>query len=53
MTYPDKSFYNGEWKEDKRDGKGLMKYIDGSDYNGEWSADKRNGKGVGKLYKIV
>ena len=39
--------YEGDWKDDKRDGKGKMKYGD-FEYEGDWKDDKRDGKGIAK-----
>ena len=44
--------YEGEYKDNKRDGYGIMTYQDeglyqeGSRYKGEWKNDKRDGQGV-------
>ena len=52
MNYPDGRRYEGEYKDNKRDGYGIMTYQDGgfyqegSRYEGEWKNDKRNGQGV-------
>jgi hypothetical protein len=32
--------YEGEWKDDRREGKGIQKYADGSSYEGTWKDDK-------------
>ncbi len=37
--------YTGEWKDDKKNGKGTFKYADGSVYEGEWINDIRSGYG--------
>ncbi|MCT4582361.1 MAG: glycosyltransferase family 39 protein [Flavobacteriales bacterium] len=37
--------YDGEWKGDKKHGKGKYKYWDGSSYEGEWKENIREGKG--------
>ena len=37
--------YTGEWKADKKHGKGLFKYADGSVYDGQWENDIRKGQG--------
>ena len=37
--------YYGEWKDDKKHGKGCMIWPDGSIYQGHWVNDMRNGKG--------
>jgi len=52
MNYPDGRHYEGEYKNNKRDGYGIMTYQDGSlyqegsHYEGEWKNDKRDGQGV-------
>ena len=38
--------YKGEWKDGKRDGKGVMKYENNREYDGEWKDDKKEGKGI-------
>ena len=46
MTYADKSYYLGNWLDDKRSGFSLkMKYANGDYYRGSWLGDKRNGQG--------
>ena len=37
--------YQGEWKDNCREGYGICNYPDGSMYQGEWKDDKREGKG--------
>ncbi|MFD2742284.1 MULTISPECIES: PLD nuclease N-terminal domain-containing protein [Sphingobacterium] len=37
--------YNGDWKENKRDGYGVYNWKDGVRYEGEFRQDKREGKG--------
>ena len=37
--------YNGDWKDDKKDGEGLLQYKDGIEYKGHFEKDKFNGKG--------
>mmetsp|Transcript_19471 Transcript_19471/g.33104 ORF Transcript_19471/g.33104 Transcript_19471/m.33104 type:complete len:84 (-) Transcript_19471:6-257(-) len=36
---PDGSKYDGEWKDDKKNGRGVYTYPDGSKYDGEWKDD--------------
>jgi hypothetical protein len=36
----------GEWKEDKKNGKGVFMWANGDRYEGEWMDDKPNGRGV-------
>ena len=52
FNYPNGDLYDGEWNNDKRDGKGkgifivgLCNYNNGDKYNGYWVSDKRKGKG--------
>ena len=39
--YKNGSKYNGEWKNDKKEGKGIFYWNDGAKYDGEWKDDKR------------
>ncbi|KNC48087.1 CMRP Flagellar component [Thecamonas trahens ATCC 50062] len=43
--YTNGSVYEGEWKDDKRDGRGKLVSASGEVYEGEWKADKRHGFG--------
>ena len=52
MTYANGDDYNGDWKNNKRDGKGKIAtnigkqvYANGDIYDGQWKNDKRNGIG--------
>ena len=38
--------YQGEMKNDKREGRGMMYYNSGDKYEGEYKDDKKNGKGI-------
>ena len=40
------NIYEGEWKDNKKEGKGILKLIDGSSYEGEWKNDRIEGKGI-------
>ena len=40
--------YEGEWKSDKREGKGINIWTTGEVYEGEWKSGKREGKGRNK-----
>ena len=47
----------GEFKDEKRHGKGCLYYASGNSYNGDWVNNKREGKGVyqskdGDLYEV-
>lgn len=44
-VWPDKSYYEGEWIEDKAWGKGKLVHIDGDIYEGDWVDDTANGYG--------
>lgn len=46
MVYPQIGTYNGQMKDGKFHGKGVMKWVDGSFYDGEFSEHKRHGLGV-------
>ena len=37
------NIYEGEWLDDKANGKGKYTHIDGTTYDGEWKNDKQNG----------
>ncbi|MCF8465092.1 MAG: hypothetical protein K9G41_09630 [Flavobacteriales bacterium] len=37
--------YTGEWKDGKKDGKGVFRWENGMSYEGDWVADKRSGRG--------
>lgn len=39
----------GQWKANKKHGKGRMKYADGSIYEGDWEQDQRHGYGILRL----
>jgi len=38
--------YNGQWKDDKKEGKGTFTYPDDGVYIGQWKDDKKMGKGT-------
>ena len=40
------SSYDGNWRDDKRDGRGEMKWANGAHYNGDWKGDVKHGSGV-------
>nr|XP_034194396.1 MORN repeat-containing protein 3-like [Osmia lignaria] len=46
-----KGYYRGEWKDDKKAGRGKELYSDGSMYEGDWLNNKRHGCGI--LSKIL
>ena len=43
--FPDGSVYLGQWKKQRRCGRGKCSYPNGSLYEGEWKDDMRQGKG--------
>lgn len=45
VRYRNGEIYEGRWKSDMRDGKGVHYYSDGDVYEGAWSNDKREGQG--------
>ena len=45
MTY-DNGKYEGDFKDNKRGGKGVYYFADGDKYDGDWKDDKKDGKGV-------
>ena len=38
--------YDGEWKANLYEGRGVMKYANGDLYDGEWKNDLKEGRGV-------
>ena len=44
MCYNDGSRYEGDWKNDKKQGKGIIFYNNGSRYEGDWKNDKKKEK---------
>jgi hypothetical protein len=45
-TIADGSKYEGEWKANKANGKGILYHSDGDIYEGGWLNDKANGQGI-------
>ena len=45
MIYKNGDIYEGEWYEEKKHGKGKMRYADGDIYYGNWDEDKKHGRG--------
>ena len=43
--YANGDVYDGELKDDKRNGRGKITYEDGDVYDGEWKDDSKNGRG--------
>jgi len=45
--YVNGNFYQGEWRDDKKDGRGVYSYnTTGEKYEGEWKTGERNGRGI-------
>lgn len=44
-SYADGDKYEGEWKDDKRDGEGTMSYKNGDKFTGEWKEGRIGDKG--------
>jgi len=44
--YANRDVYKGEYKNGKRNGKGILYFGNGNRYEGEWKDDKRNGEGI-------
>mmetsp|Transcript_3682 Transcript_3682/g.5340 ORF Transcript_3682/g.5340 Transcript_3682/m.5340 type:complete len:122 (+) Transcript_3682:3-368(+) len=58
MTYANQDIYDGQWKEDCKDGKGTMKYHNGDVFEGEFSSNEMHGKGTyeyadGDIFKSI
>ena len=45
FTWPNGNVYDGQWKEDRREGTGTQRDMDGSVYAGQWLSNKKHGKG--------
>ena len=54
LTYNDGDIYDGEWKNDQKEGKGIYKWgkgkWEGDIYDGEWKNGQQEGKGI---YKFI
>lgn len=46
MLYNNKHYYEGDWKDGQKHGKGLLACEDGTFYIGEWKNDLASGKGI-------
>ena len=46
QVWPDNAKYEGEWRENKANGRGKFWHADGDIYEGEWEDDKANGFGI-------
>ena len=38
--------YEGDWRNGKKEGKGIYYYNNGDRYEGDWRNDKKDGKGI-------
>eukprot|EP01006_Ploeotia_vitrea_P044229 TRINITY_DN66819_c7_g1_i1.p1 TRINITY_DN66819_c7_g1~~TRINITY_DN66819_c7_g1_i1.p1 ORF type:complete len:676 (-),score=79.80 TRINITY_DN66819_c7_g1_i1:196-2223(-) len=45
-TYPSGDVYKGDWKNNKKHGRGRAEYVDGNRYEGEWKDDAKHGQGT-------
>ena len=45
FTWPDGRRYEGEYKDDKKEGYGIFEWSDGKKYRGFWVNGKQNGEG--------
>lgn len=50
MAYKDGSFYEGQWKQGKREGNGTLYYTNGDVFQGVWKDDLKHGK-VSSIYQ--
>ena len=46
QVWPDNAKYEGEWRENKANGRGKFWHADGDIYEGEWEDDVKHGKGA-------
>ncbi len=46
VTYASGNRYEGEWKGQKKHGKGTYYYVNGDKYIGDWVDDHETGQGV-------
>ena len=46
QVWPDGGKYEGEWRENRANGKGQFWHADGDVYEGNWRDDKANGYGL-------
>lgn len=45
MYYANGDIYEGEWSNDMREGRGMLRLANNNRYEGEWKQDKKNGNG--------
>ena len=45
-VHSDAEFYEGEWRHDLKEGRGIYRWESGNEYDGEWENDCRNGTGT-------
>lgn len=45
MEFSTGDVYEGPWRDDKRDGRGVMRFANGDVYDGDWRDDVRAGVG--------
>lgn len=45
LSYMNGEKYEGDWKEDRKEGVGKWYYTNGCYYDGEWKNDSMNGRG--------
>jgi hypothetical protein len=46
FKFDDGNAYDGEWRNDKMHGHGIMTRASGNRYEGDWRDDKRHGRGI-------
>ena len=44
--WPDGTFYDGEWQNDRREGQGTLHFCGGGNYTGGWKNNKKEGYGI-------
>ena len=47
--YPDGTYYDGDWQNDKKHGQGTFAKFNGHKYTGEWKENQRHGEGTEQL----
>ena len=46
FSWPDGRRYEGDYKDDKKDGNGVFSWNDGRKYEGQWANGKQHGEGT-------